>query len=342
MGNILDINTRTNQNGGSPNSPTIIETKQTLDFCEDFVKNTNPTFIFKVSQLSGRLTYEQALSEFEEANVIKPEMHLGQMKLFFCELLFLTKYIADANKVLYVGAAKGYHISKLADLFPNVIFDLWDPGQFDLFPRDNMRIYNKFFTTDTAKIYAQSDDKILFMCDIRNLSIAQKIKNLDGIAADEIVDNDMRLQAEWIKIINPIYAYLKFRLPWFTDYSKYLSGTIYLQPYAPTGTEARLMTNNYVDYVMYNNKEYDEKMAFFNFRIRFNTSYPRWDKICHQYKLKNCWDTAYCLYVTDYYLRKIHGIRSDEKTGQLYMEIVNFHIQKYGKKYDILFEKTKN
>ena len=323
---------------GGKNNITLKHT----DFDEDFVPNKydDDNIIFKFSQLNKKISFKEAEEKIKSDPNFKPELHLGQLKLFFCELLFLTKYIKNATKVLYVGAAEGYHIAKLADMFPDVMFDLWDPGRFKVEPRNNIKIYNQFFTIDSAKSYANREDKILFMCDIRTIAIAKLIKHGETTKVDNLVEEDMLMQAEWIKIINPLYAYLKFRLPWHTNKSSYLKGTIYLQPYSPSSTETRLMTNNYTDYVEYDNKDYDDKIAYFNFCIRYdnNILYDRWDDIFKKYKLLNCWDNAYGLYITDYYLRKIHNVTSDNEIGKLFMNIVNYHIKRYGKKYDIMFD----
>lgn len=324
---------------GGKDKHDILMTKNTIDFNEDFVNVDTDDFIFKYSQLTEKISYEAALiAEKKEGD--KADMHLGQFKLFFSELLFLTKYIKDATKILYVGAAEGYHISKLADLFPDIKFDLWDPRKFDLQARKNIKLYDQYFTDNLAQMYAKDNDKILFLCDIRTLKVAKFKKNKQYRKFDELIMDDMSMQENWVKIINPIYAYLKFRLPWFEEENfSYLPGTIYLQPYSPKSTEARLMTNDYTNYITYNSKEHDEKFSYFNFFYRFSYRYDRWTKIFNQYQLKNCWDNTYALYIVDYYLRKIHNIYSDTKVGELFMEILKFHTDKYGKKYDIVFNR---
>ncbi|XWV24893.1 mg18 protein [Tupanvirus deep ocean] len=321
-------NSNTNMIGGSTEP-------ETIDFEEDFIGVPNHSVIFKASQLEQKMSFDE--SRKIKSRHQKINLHLGQLKLFFSELLFLTKYIKDVNKVLYVGAAAGYHISKLADLFPDVVFDLWDPGRFDLQERNNIKIFNYPFTNESARTYAINKEKILFMSDIRTLTIAKMLKSEQNDKVDEIVEEDMLKQAQWVKIINPVYAYLKFRLPWYSSKSKYLKGTIYLQPYSPLSTEARLMTNNYNDYVVHDNVDYDEKMAYFNRAIRPFQLSVRWENILNKYDLLNTWDTVLSLYITDYYLRKMHNIRSDEETGKLFMSILNFHIDVFGKKYDVVF-----
>ena len=71
------------------------------------------------SNIGERLKYKESLQ-------IYPNCHWGQRKLLFSELEFLTKVSFHLNLdecvVVYVGAARGTHISILASLFPNVRF----------------------------------------------------------------------------------------------------------------------------------------------------------------------------------------------------------------------------
>lgn len=179
-------------------------------------------------QANNRVTYEQS----KELCSYNKGLHLGQLKLLMSELWFLNKCAEDGDLVLYVGAASGYHITKLAELYDNLHFDLWDPGKFDLVVRDNMTIYNRFFTDKDAESYAKSDRRVLFMCDIRNLAFRNTVRE-DDAAGDTIVMTDMNNQMKWAQIMKPAYAYLKFRLPYAEKTVPYLSGTIYFQPYAP-------------------------------------------------------------------------------------------------------------
>uniref|UniRef100_A0A6C0LSF8 Cap-specific mRNA (nucleoside-2'-O-)-methyltransferase n=1 Tax=viral metagenome TaxID=1070528 RepID=A0A6C0LSF8_9ZZZZ len=290
--------------------------------------------IFEYSQLKNELDYHNALKNERHIN-----LHLGQLKLFFTELFFLAKKAKHINKVLYIGAATGYHISKLADLFPKLQFDLWDPGRFDVSPRPNIKIYNQFFTDTDAHKYKKEGTNILFMCDIRTIKIAEFKKNKDIEKMDELVEDDMMMQAKWAKIINPKWTYLKMRLPYEDEKMKYLTGKIYLQPYSPQSTEMRLLTNNYETYIEYNSKEVDEKMAYFNFKIRPFFHSNKWKTIMDMYSLKNNWDNYIALTITYYFLKRQHHIQSKYDTGKYFMNIINFHIMKFGDKYNnVLFD----
>lgn len=295
--------------------------------------------IYKYSQLTERISYEGVKIK-DPTKRRKIPQHLGQFKLLFTEIMFLTKKSNknNNNKVLYVGSAEGYHIAKLADLFPYLKFDLWDPGRFNIEKRPNIEIFNKFFTKKDAYSYKNEGDNILFICDIRTLKIAEYVKQQDNEKIDNIIDEDNQKQLEWVQIINPICAFLKFHPPYRPGKTKYFKGTIYLQPYSLIATEVRLLTNNYNDLTEYDNTEFDEKLAYFNFLIRskFNI-YKRWIKILEKYKIENSWDNNIALYIIDYYLRKIKKIKSDEEVGKLFMDILEFHKKEYGKKYNAIF-----
>lgn len=292
--------------------------------------------IYKYSQIpdNNRISYKKSL----ELCKGKRKMHLGQLKLFFTELIFLTLHAKSGDRVIYVGAAPGYHITKLADLFPDVNFDLWDPRKFETEPRKNIKLYNDFFTDNTANNYTYIDERILFICDLRTLKIGIYKKYKDIEKMDELVDDDMKMQQKWCQIIKPYYAYLKFRLPYEIPKTKYLSGTIYLQPYSKISTETRLMTNNYYDNIIYDNIEFQEKMAYHNGYTRCNSRhYKYWENIMSKYNLVNNWDNALALHITNFYLKKIKKSNSKENVGILFMEIINYHIDKYGSKYNVLF-----
>ena len=292
---------------------------------------------YKYSQLKNKLGFFEAKSKYASETKY---FHLGQLKLFFTEMFFLSKHGKPGNKVLYVGAANGYHIEKLAELFPELYFDLWDPGRFEVKESANIKIYNQYFSNTDAKKYTSEGANILFMCDIRTLKIAQFVKQKDEEAIDNLVADDMIMQADWVKIINPKYAYLKFRLP-YTDITKfkYLKGTIYLQPYSPISTETRLMTNNYNTYIEYDSVEYDEKLAYFNFVTRQNYRSDKWTKCLNEHNINNEWDNILALYISKFYIFNKLNVKSNNAACKLFMDIVAFHQKRYGDKYDMIFQK---
>lgn len=293
--------------------------------------------IYKLSQLLERISYEESRNKAISSTA---KLHIGQLKLLYSEILFLTKYSADNDLVIYVGAAPGTHTAFLADMFPNLEFHLWDPGRFEIENRSNITEINKqFFNNEKASRYKNYSKNILFISDIRNLEISQSRKTNDMRKMNKIVTTDMNNQMDWVKIIRPKCAYLKFRLPFAEGYTPYLSGTIYLQPYSPESTEMRLLTHDYDNLVNYDNVEIEEKMAYFNCCMRnIGDKFYEYENIMEKYKIKNIWDNAYALAILDYYLRTIKKIESYDKVGELFMDIIKFHSEANPKKFKYLFE----
>lgn len=76
------------------------------------------------------------LPYMSSSGLIKPQIHIGQRKLFLNELQFLT-YVRDKvnnhpKYCVYVGAAPGNKTHYLSQLFPNIKFILIDPNKFSL------------------------------------------------------------------------------------------------------------------------------------------------------------------------------------------------------------------
>jgi hypothetical protein len=170
--------------------------------------------------------------------------HLGQRKLFLAELQVLTRYLkvaTDPAIVVYAGAAPSVHLPLLYELFPNVIWHLYDPAKFAIKECRNAHIYNQFFTNDTAKEWTNKCD--VFICDIR-------LSAENSAEFEKQVDSDMKTQDEWTRLIQPrLGASLKFRLPYLSDknkmhFYKYIRGQILWQMWPPqASTECRLIAD---------------------------------------------------------------------------------------------------
>jgi hypothetical protein len=130
--------------------------------------------------------------------------HLGQRKLLMSEIGALIRL--DAKKeytAVYAGAAPGVHTPLLSDLFPNVMFHLYDPAPFRIRESARIKLFNVCFTDEIAQTYTRSKyEHLVFICDIRR-------------STDEsMVWEDMLAQKRWHEIMCPMLTSLKFRLPW--------------------------------------------------------------------------------------------------------------------------------
>ena len=230
-----------------------------------------------------------------------PSCHWGQKKLLLSEIQFLTNVCKKLNTkslkdyaVVYVGAADGFHFPILYNLFPELIWILYDPGKFSkesyMHPqKQKVKIFNQFFTDETIKHAQQNAEnrKILFISDIR---VTPK---------DEQVYVDMINQARWGTSIDADFMLLKFRLPYnepdtfkpinivdlklnknfinnndlIAKDTIYLKGDVFLQLYHPQySTELRLFveknTNNKYDLQNYDYIEIENKIFNYNTEIR--------------------------------------------------------------------------
>lgn len=194
-------------------------------------------------------------------------LHRGQRKLHLTELWFLTEELKrDGDKFdtpfvcVYAGAAAGYHLPYLAELFPGGEFYLYDPAPFASEVRGHPRLHvqQEFFTDTTAREWGEGGAQALrhgrpdfFICDIRLGSDSQK-------KFEVAVDADMKAQRAWTELMVPTRgAMLKFRPPYtsakFKDENlvdkqgciEYLEGTILRQIWpSRLSSETRIMVDS--------------------------------------------------------------------------------------------------
>jgi hypothetical protein len=239
-----------------------------------------------------------------EARDFQSRCHWGQKKLLLSEIQFLTKVCQKLNTkslkdyaVVYAGAAHGFHFPILYNLFPELIWLLYDPARFSkeayMHPqKEKVKIFNQFFTDDTIKHAKQNSEnrKILFISDIRLTP------------DEEAVMKDMTSQAKWGTDIGADYMLLKYKLPYDDENTKlyktntindlqinpkyiknpdlkaddktflYLKGDVYIQLFAHIhSVELRLMVENVngkyeLDTINYG--EIEKKMFYFNTNLR--------------------------------------------------------------------------
>ncbi len=225
-----------------------------------------------------RLPYRPHVYSFAQRTV----KHLGQRKLLLSEVSFLANCTraGEARVVVYVGSAPGIHIPYLASLFPALRFVLHDPRRFELrkVPRPlgsgtkqsgqpavlaRIEAHVEFFTDEIAKTYAGRND-VLFVSDIRT--------GTDGpeIPSDATVERDMEMQAEWVRIMNPLAILLKYRLNYTSDReTTYIAGDARLQVWpGGTSTEVRLEARRPYRQVAVSARDHEERMFYVNTVLR--------------------------------------------------------------------------
>ncbi len=255
---------------------------------------------------------------------IRPQAHIGQLKLFLSELQFLTEWGDRARKVVYAGSAEGTHIRYLKRLFPHLIFSLYDPRPFN--PNlNNVRgisihtAGDGMFTNTTAHKYAKPKERdagILFISDIRSGSPDDPACDFDKCVA-----RDMVAQRGWAQIMRPIASMFKFRL-------SYMPGrTVWLAPHSnshlkygifatKSGTELRLISTDPDSLQEYDNTEMEEKSYYFNNFTRSCQYGPTIPGLVHsnlraELGMDDCWDCCAMRDVCMAFLMKKHGEPSD-------------------------------
>lgn len=201
-----------------------------------------------------------------DADVVVNNRHRGQRKLFLSELDFITeKYIEGAN-VVYIGSSPGYHITKIAKMFPSLTFYLYDNRKNEA-KGDNIVFKQMYMTADEAKVLRKvvKSKPILFISDIRSMTADTPEQfELD-------VMSDLQLQLDVARLLQPMVSMFKFRLPFNKTKIKYVDGVIKLQVWAgKTSAETRLWVSDLDKERIYNGKEYEEKMFYFNTVMRPN------------------------------------------------------------------------
>ena len=206
----------------------------------------------------------------------KTTLKWGQKKLLLSEIFFMALYGTHTSTVVYAGAAPGFHLVILQEMFPDHTFILYDPAQFSPHLRsDKFKIRNTAFTNAEARKIRDEYDRVLFISDVRTGEVVEE-NSVDLAFECEVVKN-MAEQQEWIQILRPVQAIVKFRLPYTCGTTMYMNGFHLLQPYAPDfSTETRLVCNAESGVKTYSHTEHEEKMHRFNRLTRFQTYFHPW------------------------------------------------------------------
>tara|TARA_B100001248_G_scaffold255762_1_gene235898 strand:+ start:48 stop:1151 length:1104 start_codon:yes stop_codon:yes gene_type:complete len=263
-------------------------------------------------------------------------IHWGQLKLFLSTLQFLLYYAPRSQKVhvVYAGSAWGNNINVITKMFPQCYWYLIDPRRhYNLLYKNPrvLEIKKEYFTNEVAMYYKNKlkGEFVLFITDIRDAP------------TEELIDQDLRMQQEWVKIIEPEYSQLKFRLPRIFKKYNYIEGVIYNQVYSPdTTTETRLVTKKGAKNIDYDVEDYEGKCYYHN-RISRVCNYKQTIKHSKNY-LDNCYDCTMFLLLLDKYKKKYKKMFDYGKIKDSNMDyLIDFVISQLGV-YNKLETKTKD
>jgi hypothetical protein len=223
----------------------------------EYTSRTDVAFTRTLGSDAAKAKYRRRRGE------AKTVVHWGQRKLLLSEIEFLLLHGDPAAAVVYAGAAPGTHFSKLSELFPEMMFFLYDPAPFTVKATPHIFLHQQMYTDDVAAYWAQR--RHIFISDIRSCDPQLQDEN----ETDEQVKNDMAAQQCWTLTQRPVAAMLKFRPSWRPGATAYLDGAIYLPIWGPiTTTEARLIVAAGWGERSYDNTAYEEQMFFFNTSTR--------------------------------------------------------------------------
>lgn len=215
----------------------------------------------------------------------------NDMRLLLSEILFITRYVSYSVdkkiKIIYIGAAPGFHLIKLMKLFPFINFDLYDKEDIDQnlqqYINENQNqvtFYKENFSLETCDNYEESIDDIYLITDNREVIFMSEVRNGKNIFQEDkekSYEQDMNFQKEVCIRLNPKYAFLRFRPPHFYENKsvepaifEYFYGTVWLMIYNDyKSIEGRLAVNDYSnDKFRWNYKDYNHRLNFFNDTLR--------------------------------------------------------------------------
>ncbi len=289
-----------------------IDLKITLDMIEK-TKYNNTQFSHVIRDSDKEMQYYRRNNEFKYVT------HWGQLKLLLSEIQFLTialQKITNSKKFVFVyaGAATGEHIPYLRNLFPTIDFLLYDPAKFNIKESEGIKIINDYFLDKTAFEIKEKyrDCNILFCSDIRTEDSSDDNNPFNTSELD--IQENMKMQFGWWKIMEPDLAMFKFRLPFDKNKSNYPEGMICIQAFCGAkSTETRLIVEKNAKYISYDNNKYESQLFYHNVvnrKSEFDIIGPLDLKT---YDVCNCYDcTLFIFIIRDYLLLRKNEVSRDE------------------------------
>lgn len=221
------------------------------------------------------------------------------LRLLMSEILYITRYVdyqdSKPIKIIYIGAAPGFHLVKLMKMFPFIIFDLYDDEELHpdleryLIENENqVTMYREKFTLETCSRYEEALEDIYLITDNREVrfmkdpifpkdSYYSEVKEQFQKEKEASYLQDMEFQKEVCKKLEPCNAFLRFRPPHFYEgmspepaIFEYFSGIVYLMIFNDyKSTESRIVVNDYVnDKFKWNYKDFQHRLNDFNAEVR--------------------------------------------------------------------------
>lgn len=175
-----------------------------------------------VTQTEAINLYTDIKNQFNLTNI-----HWGQLKLFYSEVIFLNlcmkKYKLNECVCVYAGAAPGHHNFILRTMYPDLHWILVDPAPFVAKADSHVAIFNDFFTNEFIDNKVKGhpfvkDKHILFISDIRlSLDVDEKNMRPERIYKlwERAILRDNAMQQEWAMRLGAKFIMLKMHIPMY-------------------------------------------------------------------------------------------------------------------------------
>ena len=179
------------------------------------------------------------------------------------EVEFLTLCVKSHQEkftLLVIGAAPGFDLMFLVELFPKMKLILFDPNPILIeTPRKRVKVYQTLFTDEWAeKLKKKFGDSTVFMQCYTRIEPSKLHTNLE-------------LVRQWHSIILPERGAYEFTLPYASDETtEFVKGERYFPVWSKkAGADCRLITDqNTNETVGYENRRHEEQMMYFNTVVR--------------------------------------------------------------------------
>lgn len=251
--------------------------------------------IFRPSSSSRTIDYATCPKlRFDPSHLEVPRKGPGayaynpHLKMLCNDVDFLTQKARAGDTAIYVGGSIGAYILLLAKMFPSVQFVMYDHNMSNsvkkakdagLLPPNLQHREEVFSEKVAAQLLLQDSlksSKLLLMSDLRNITRNAWGNEGQVAVTDENVVNDLHLQENWVQLLRPRSAQLKFKLPYHgpAQYS-YLKGEINAQLFAKqTTSEIRLTVDAPLDEMqeyprfLYDKQQHEDSMYHHNYVVR--------------------------------------------------------------------------
>jgi len=204
-------------------------------------------------------------------------------KIISSEINFLNIFFEvpkDKKAILlYIGPIVSKHIYKIAQLYPELEYHVYC-GTSDNKSTENLLIYDRDFSEQEIPFFQNPNFEVYVITNFTNPNIKSnyEIKNSENPQKyqdekETLIENDMLLQMNWMELLKPKVACLKFRLPKNYNISKsefqYFKGLVYAQIFSGyKSTECKMVVRDFSIKSFWFIQKFNDQMNYYNNVVR--------------------------------------------------------------------------